>query len=103
MIIKTEILPNIRRMFWKYVMKGELSSRFLRKILMNDLVGSVITADSASIENLRHIVWYAYNFIPGICWGNKRKIDTWVAHRGILGEPDLMGAYEDADYVMDGK
>ena len=61
-----------------YVDKRYPSGSFLYAVLTNNLIDAVTKADDTNIHCLRSIVLYIYNNTPGICWGNREKVEEWI-------------------------
>lgn len=62
----------------RYVEDRRPTGGFLRAVLENDLVKAVGRADTGALWNLKSIVNYIYNEIPGDCWGDKSKVKKWL-------------------------
>ena len=50
-------------------------------ILSNDLMGVFRCADDNTMANLRHIMFWLYNYAPGMCWGSPERVKDWLAAR----------------------
>lgn len=62
----------------RYVNEKVSTGGFLEAVLENNLTEAFGRADLEAMDNLRHIVCYCYNEIPGICWGSKEKVANWL-------------------------
>lgn len=63
----------------RYVKQGIPTNGFLRYVLENDLRNAIGTVDKDALANLKDIVSYCYNDIPGCCWGSKDNVKKWLA------------------------
>lgn len=61
-----------------YVETGRPTGSFIQCVLENDLAGAIGRADLEAMDNLRHIVAYLYNEVPGGCWGSKQRVKEWL-------------------------
>lgn len=50
----------------------------VRAILANDLMEAFGRADDRTAVEMKSIVTYIYNKIPGACWGSYGKVDAWL-------------------------
>lgn len=66
--------------------RGQVAGHFVMAVLRNNLVDSVGHADADSLSNLADIVNYAYNEIPGNCWGSEAKVKAWITQGGLQGK-----------------
>ncbi len=73
-----EIEQRFKESIDAYVEDRRPTGGFLRAVLENDLVTAIGRADSGAIQNIRSIVNYIYNEIPGSCWGDKIKVKKWL-------------------------
>lgn len=88
------ISEHVKSMFDDYVKNGKLSSSFMRAVLENDLLNSVINVDDSNSQNIRNIVIFAHMEIPSVCWGSPDKVIAWMAHNGISGlDPKIAGGW----------
>lgn len=62
----------------RYVQHKIPTGGFLRAVLENNLMEAIGTADTEAMDNIRHIVCYLYNEVPGNCWGSKEKVAKWL-------------------------
>lgn len=60
----------------RYINNLQPPGFFIRAILENNLVDSVIFSDSK--ESITHIVLYLYYNAPSICWGSPEKVQAWL-------------------------
>lgn len=56
---------------------------FLRAVLENNLLEAFKRADPGALENLPHIVAYAYTELTGACWGDPGTVTKWLARRPV--------------------
>jgi hypothetical protein len=68
-----------------YVAGGSGVGHFLSAVLTNDLFGVKAHADLESWANLRELIDYIYNHLPGPCWGSRKKMEEWQQQGGIAG------------------
>lgn len=73
------IEPRFKESIDAYVAAGRPTGDFLRAVLCNDLRESIRRADENALDNLPHIVAYAYWEIPAPCWGNPERVREWSA------------------------
>lgn len=62
----------------RYFNHGIMPGSFLTAVLENDLCGSFGKADVSNIANLRNIVGYIYNHMPGNSWGSREKVQEYL-------------------------
>ena len=65
----------------RYAIEGVPTGGFLRACLENDLHAAVARADDEALAELRRIIAYIYNVLPGHCWGNKDTVERWLANK----------------------
>jgi hypothetical protein len=51
---------------------------FLRAVLENNLSGALGGADDDNLRDLREIVRWVYNEMPGNAWGSAEKVKAWI-------------------------
>ncbi len=71
------IEPRFKESIDNYVEYKQQPGHFITAVLENDLVGAFSRADYEAMANLKHIICYCYNEIPGDCWGSKEKVKSW--------------------------
>ena len=78
-MIKYEKLPShLRdgiRLYIEYKIKP---GQFLTAVLENNLSQAVNRADDNSLSNLKEIVCFVYNDLPGNCWGSPDRVRGWL-------------------------
>lgn len=74
-----EILPaHMRDVMQRYIENRLEPGGFLRAVLENDLVGSVMRADEINLERMYDYCLFLYNEAPSICWGSPEKVQAWL-------------------------
>lgn len=63
----------------RYLNQGINPGSFLTAVLENNLMEAFGRADDTNSINLRNIVGYVYNNIPGSSWGSPERVKNWVA------------------------
>lgn len=76
------IPAHIKEAIDRYVTKGTSCGHFVMNVLENNLVGAINYADPENLKQIREIVSYCYNYIPGDCWGSKEKVKAWIDKGG---------------------
>lgn len=66
-----------------YILHGRPPGSFLAAVLSNDLRAACSRADITNRYRLFDIVYFLYNYAPGVCWGDSRQVTAWSAHRGL--------------------
>lgn len=61
-----------------YVEHRRRQGGFVMAVLRNDLLWSIVRADSASLAALKSIVRYLHNEVTDECWGSDEKVATWL-------------------------
>ena len=64
-----------------YVSHGAPPGGFVLSVLRNNLISAVCTADEENLRDLVEIVKYAYNELPGNCWGSPSAVTAWIAKK----------------------
>lgn len=89
-ITPEEYLRNLKHIlgpliggFDRYVESGIEPGSFLRAVLENDLMNAVARADMFNVRKLDKICEYMKFYMPYDCWGNKEKVERWLAEKKI--------------------
>ena len=77
----------------RYIKHGIPPGDFLTAVICNNLSEAVARADEENMANLPAYVAYFYNEAPGLCWGSRIKMDTWIEFDGDMKRL-LMEHYE---------
>lgn len=78
-MINYEKIPgNIANGLKLYVEHRIKPGHFLTAVLENNLSQAINRADSESLSNLKEIVCFVYNDLPGTCWGSPDKVRGWL-------------------------
>lgn len=62
----------------RYLNNGIMPGSFLTAVLQNNLCEAFGRADDENSRNLKNIVGYVYNNIPGSSWGSREKVAEYV-------------------------
>lgn len=62
----------------RYLNNGIMPGSFMTAVLENNLMEAFGRADSFNTENMKNIVGYVYNHIPGNAWGSKERVNEWL-------------------------
>lgn len=68
---------EMRNMIVKYIDDGVQPSHFLKSIIANDLVSTVLYADTVNIWLIPVYVKFFHLKAPGMCWGSIEKLESW--------------------------
>jgi hypothetical protein len=60
---------------------GVRPGSFTSAVLANNLLDAVCCADPDNLAELKNIVQYVYNEMPGNCWGSPEKCAEWQEAR----------------------
>lgn len=74
----SKIEPRFKEAIDCYVADHCPTGSFLEAVLENNLKEAFGRADTEAMDNLRHIVCYCYNNIPGGCWGSQKIVAAWL-------------------------
>ena len=69
---------NIKEAMDRYAETGCPTGDFLRAVLENDLMEAFGRADEDNTRDMREIVAYVYNELPGNCHGSHEIVDAWI-------------------------
>lgn len=72
--VREDLLGALER----YLNNGIMPGGFLTAVLENNLAEAFGRADDTNSRNLKNIVGYVYNHVPGSAWGSRAKIDQWL-------------------------
>lgn len=61
-----------------FVENGVYPGNFLYRVLSNQLMESIIAADSHNKKHISDIVNYIYKHIPCASYGSNKKVDEWM-------------------------
>jgi len=75
------VRPEIKAAIDRYAKDGVPTGGFLMTVLHNDLVGALSKADEGNLVDLKEIVAYCYNEIPGNCWGSPENVKEWIENK----------------------
>ena len=68
-----DVLAAIQR----WVQYRDYPGSFVMRVLCNDLIGTVRSADPQSLEALPIILRYLHNEVPTNCYGSEGKVNEW--------------------------
>ena len=81
-----EKLPeHLRRGMRGYVEHGQPVGSFLRAVLQDNLMLTVIKADPESLAALKDIMNFVLWEIPSVCHGSEKKCTEWIEAGGYEG------------------
>jgi len=84
--------PEIKAAIDRYAKDGTPTGSFLKAVLSNDLVEAFGRADVENLVDMKEIVGYCYNEIPGDCWGSPKKVKEWIEKKSKEREVSGEGA-----------
>ena len=73
--------PEIKAAIDRYAKDGVPTGGFLRAVLSNDLKMAFAKADIENQMDMKEIVAYCYNEIPGNCWGSPENVKEWIENK----------------------
>lgn len=62
----------------RYLNHGIMPGSFLTAVLENNLTEAFGRADMCNIANMKNIVGYIYNHMPGNSWGNRKIVEKYL-------------------------
>jgi hypothetical protein len=65
----------------QYLEEGVIPGKFLRNILMNNLVQSFGHADQHNKVAMEEWVNFLFNYLPANAWGSEEVVNRWSAER----------------------
>lgn len=77
--------PYLGEAMQRYIEDGIPPGSFLESVLVNDLTGTVVRADSVSYARLNEIVDFVHWELPGNCHGSPQLYASWVMAGGLNG------------------
>ena len=89
----------------RWVQYRDYPGSFIMRVLCNDLIGTVRSADPQSLEALPVILRYLHNEVPTNCYGSEDKVNEWgegphpaAAHDHLIlnASPNTLQSYLDA-------
>ena len=75
--IPDRMMSSLERYIKEHIPPGD----FLQAVICNDLSEACGRADEENMANLPAYCAYLYNEAPWDCWGNKEKMEGWLAKR----------------------
>lgn len=82
---------HLRAGLWRWAGFGTRPGGFLQAVIRNDLCEAVNRADAASLQGLKPLALWLYNFAPGPSWGSREALDGWEQqHRELAAEGTLV-------------
>ena len=72
------IPPLVRAALDRYATEHSPAGGFVMDVLRDDLHGALVRADAESLAEIRNIVVYVYNELPGDCWGSPERVKAWL-------------------------
>ena len=76
-----ELPEHMRDSVRAYVDDHRPVGHFLSAVLANDLCKAVAHADEENLVALGAYVRWFYNHAPARCWGSRRRVGAWLAHK----------------------
>jgi hypothetical protein len=76
---------HLREGIRRYILQGVLPGDFLRAVISNDAVGTVMRADEVSFANLKAVVGWFESYAPIACRGSPEAMRTWNERGGLEG------------------
>lgn len=87
---KLSLVPeHMREGVQLYIEDGIEPGRGLWAVLSNDLTQAVASLDDKAIAGISGLVQFLYSYAPPDCWGERRKVQAWLASGGLAGRQRL--------------
>ena len=68
-----------------YEANGHIKGDFVMAMLKNDLTNAIGRADSTNFRLIPAINCFIFNRLDSRCWGNPKKVEHWISHKGRSG------------------
>ena len=68
-----------------YIEEGRPVGDFLTALLEDSLTRTWKHADLVSRASMSSLLSFLYNSVPAPAWGSHKKVQAWLAHRGMAG------------------
>ena len=78
----TGIPVNLHQPIVDYVQFGMPLGGYLTAIVSNDLTGAIGQCSTGDMTEIKFIVDFFYNNIPGSCWRSREAMTKWQASGG---------------------
>ena len=80
------MLPeHMRDSMERYIQHGVEPGGFMFSILENDFVHAYQRADQTNKRALANYALFLFEYAPSECWGNRPRVQKWIAGGGING------------------
>lgn len=100
--VKWDRIPEyMREGIAMYVENGRRPGDFLLNVLCNDLRGAAGHADDVNRKLLYDYVCFFHAYAPSECWGDFRKVHSWIIAGGLEGTETLVRQEQEDDSGMD--
>ena len=53
----------------------------MEAILSSDLADAISRCDDQTVADLKPIVVFLYNHVPGDCWGSRKAVNDWLRNQ----------------------
>ena len=63
----------------RYLEQGIPPGSFMTAVLENDFINAACRADGSNRQCLHDWALFVYNHMPSSSWGNRAKVDAWMA------------------------
>lgn len=77
---------HLREGLIAHCLMGRPCGGFLTAALSNDLLVAVNKMNPGTIEDLRGIMQFLYNYAPPGSWGSPQKVSEWQARNGLMSK-----------------